>query len=135
MTGDGTNGDPFGVDHATCVAVTSPLPPGRIAIVGPARPEEQNTRSWPTTGVGITSKVRPETVQSSLPLDGSYAMARYCPHTTSSSRLPARIAMAVPQPTVAARGVFQRSFPDLRSNAATNEGSCSGVDPRNLCPP
>ena len=32
---EGTNGEPFGDDHATCVAVTSPLPPGRIAIVGP----------------------------------------------------------------------------------------------------
>jgi len=40
-SGDGTNGEPRDTDQATCVAVTSPLPPGRIAIVGPARPDAQ----------------------------------------------------------------------------------------------
>ena len=32
---------------------------GLMANVGPARPDEQNTRPWPTTGVGITSRVLP----------------------------------------------------------------------------
>jgi hypothetical protein len=35
--------------------VTSPRPPGLIASVGPARPEEQKIMPRPTTGVGITS--------------------------------------------------------------------------------
>src|SRR5439155_7108102 len=53
--GEGTNGDPRGLDQTRWLRVTSPFPPGRIASVGPARPEEQNTRPCPTTGVGITS--------------------------------------------------------------------------------
>jgi hypothetical protein len=39
--GEGTNGDPRGLSQARCVRVTSPLPPGLMASVGPARPEEQ----------------------------------------------------------------------------------------------
>ena len=70
-SGAGTNGEPLGDDHSMCVSVTSPLPPGRTAIVGPARPEEQNTRSCATTGVGMVSKVLPLANQSSAPVSGS----------------------------------------------------------------
>src|SRR6266511_1500365 len=97
---DGTNGDPRGVLHATWVPVTSPLPPGRIAIVGPARPDEQNTSPCATTGVGITSNVLPRTVQSSRPVNGSYAATRPWLETTSSSGSPTLMTIGVPQPTV-----------------------------------
>src|SRR5918995_430796 len=107
MIGDGTNGEPLGDDHATCVSVTSPLPPGRIASVGPARPDEQNTRPWPTTGVGITSIIIPRAVHSSSPVIGSYAFTVFWLFTTSSSRLPPLMTTGVPQPTLAARSVFQ----------------------------
>ena len=45
-------------------------PPGRIASVGPARPDEQNTMPCPTTGVGMTSNVGPTQFQSSAPVSG-----------------------------------------------------------------
>jgi hypothetical protein len=65
------NGDPLRACHWTWVAETLPEPPGRIASVGPARPEETNTKPFPATGVGVTSTVFPSQYQSSAPVSGS----------------------------------------------------------------
>src|SRR5687767_1748372 len=117
---EGTNGDPRGELHATWVDVTSPLPPGRIAIVGPARPDDANTRPWPTTGVGMTSNVMPRTVHNSFPVCGSYATTRRWLLTINSSRVPVLITTAVPQPTFSDRGVIQTCLPVFLSKPATN---------------
>src|SRR5688572_4673026 len=119
--GDGTNGDPFGLVHARCVRVTLPRPPGRIASVGPTRPDDANTRPWPTTGVGMTSNELPSQTHNSLPFAGSYAVTAAWLLTMISSCVPTRTATGVPQPTDARRGVRQRSLPVRESNAATND--------------
>ena len=56
MIADGTNGEPRGGrPRDVCVGdVAAAAGPDRERS-GPARPDEQNTRPWPTTGVGITS--------------------------------------------------------------------------------
>src|SRR5438093_300893 len=118
---DGTNGDPLGVDHTTWVAVTSPIPPGRIASVGPARPDEQNTRLCATTGVGIASSVFPRTHHNTRPSAGSYPYTRSSLLTISSSRAPAWTTIGVPHPTVSRRGVRQITLPVALSNAATKD--------------
>src|SRR5439155_12711325 len=70
-SGLGMNGEPLSDFQVMCVLVTSPVPSGRIASVGPARPDEQNRCPSPATGVGVTSTRLPPQVQISLPLSGS----------------------------------------------------------------
>ena len=110
-SGEGTNGEPRDVDHSMCVSVTSPRPPGRIASVGPARPEVQKTRPASTTGVGMTSKLFPPQRHSSRPVSGSYAFTVRWLLTTSSSWSPTRIATGDPQPTLWLREVLQICSP------------------------
>ena len=45
--GEGTNGDPLGLVQATWLRVTLPRPPGRMASVGPARPEDAKDQAVP----------------------------------------------------------------------------------------
>ena len=52
MMPDGTNGEPFGDDHTTCVSVTSPVPVGSTASsTALPKPVVMNTRSQEMTGL------------------------------------------------------------------------------------
>src|SRR5262249_231881 len=112
------NGEPLIVFHATLDEVMSPVPSGRIARVGPARPEQRKSMPSPATGVGVTSTRLPLQVHTSLPFSGSYAYTVNSLLTMIRSFAPTVTAIGEPQPTFSLRGVRHNCSPVFLSNAA-----------------
>ena len=66
----------------------SPLPPGRIAKIGPLRPDVENSKPPPVAIIGIDSIDVPACFHNSSPVTGSYDVTSFEPLKISSSRLP-----------------------------------------------
>src|SRR5687767_1199287 len=135
--GEESAGTTFFCSHARCVALTSPLPPSRIArIVGLPNPETEKTIPSPTTSDGTTPS------PSLRPLQIRSPVSRSNPCTTSPAPLsncgfPSTSATTGETWAIRDRPRLprQRSLPVLVSSASTNDRSHGFCQPSSLSLP